>query len=134
MAGSPRPPTPYLSRISSASISALGITGMTLRLASKTSGLSGRMALEMTTTSAASRFSGACPWEMRPPRPARRRVVSLSDRSDPLTSKPWLISTSAMPLMPMPPIPTKWMRCTLPLNIKSILVLCALCALCALCV
>ena len=34
-------------------------------------------------------------------------TVALSWRSDPLTSNPRLTSTSAMPLMPAPPIPTK---------------------------
>ena len=41
---------PYFMRISSASISARGITGTCSRWASSTSGLSGRTAEEMTTT------------------------------------------------------------------------------------
>src|SRR5712692_2609683 len=47
---------------------------------------------------------------MRAPRVAKRRVVSDSATSEPLTWYPRLSNTSAMPLMPMPPMPTKWMR------------------------
>ena len=50
---------PYLIRISSASISARGITGICLRRASSTSGLSGFTAEEMTTTSASPTFKAA---------------------------------------------------------------------------
>ena len=46
----PATATPYLSRISSASISARGITGTPRRRASSTSGLSRRTAVEVTTT------------------------------------------------------------------------------------
>ena len=46
----PATATPYLRRISSASISARGITGTPRRRASATSGLSGRTAVEVTTT------------------------------------------------------------------------------------
>ena len=38
---------------------------------------------------------------------AQPRVASLSCRSEPLTTYPEFKSTSAIPLMPMPPIPTK---------------------------
>src|SRR5437667_7360945 len=41
-----------------------------------------------------------------------RRVLLLSRASDPETLKPWLCSTSAMPHMPAPPIPTKCTRLT----------------------
>ncbi len=47
---------PYLIRISSASISALGITGICRRRASRTSGLSGFTADETTTTSQSPMF------------------------------------------------------------------------------
>ena len=46
---------PYFMRISSASISARGITGMPRSRAETTSGLSGCTALEITTTSVSSR-------------------------------------------------------------------------------
>jgi hypothetical protein len=49
--------TPCLSRISSASISARGTTGMRFARAAMTSGLSGRTALETTTASAPSTYS-----------------------------------------------------------------------------
>src|SRR5205085_7847258 len=65
--------------------------------------------LDVTTTStSAATFSARCPVAMLPPREARRRVMSLSLRSDPLTRYPRFSSSSAMPLMPIPPIPTKW--------------------------
>jgi hypothetical protein len=107
---------PCLSRISSASICARGTTG-TLRLrAAITSGLSDLTAEEITTASAAATFAAACPTTVRTPRAARRLVVELSARSEPLTEKPRLASTSAIPLMPAPPMPTKWMFLTLCFN------------------
>ena len=74
-------------RISSASISARGMTGMPRRLASTTSGFDGRTADETTTTSASPTFPAACPSctaTLNPP--ASRRVTSDAFRSDPLTS------------------------------------------------
>ena len=50
--------TPYLRRISSASISARGMTGMPRRRASSTSGLSRRTAVEVTTTCASPHVLG----------------------------------------------------------------------------
>ncbi|MBS1111466.1 MAG: hypothetical protein H6Q88_3458 [Anaeromyxobacteraceae bacterium] len=76
---------PCFSRISSASISARGMTGILRRRASTTSGLSRRTAEEITTTSASPTWPAECPSSMRPPRPARRRVVSEDLRSDPET-------------------------------------------------
>src|SRR5262249_50710764 len=38
----------------------------------------------------------------------RRLTLALSATSEPVTLYPRLDSTSAMPLMPMPPMPTKW--------------------------
>ena len=55
----PATATPYLRRISSASISARGITGIARRRASTTSALSRRTAVEVTTTCASSTFSAA---------------------------------------------------------------------------
>jgi hypothetical protein len=78
--------TPYLSRISSASISARGMTGIFFCLAASTSGLSFFTALEITTTSHSSRFSALCPpVTMRAPCEASFLVSSLSLRSLPLT-------------------------------------------------
>ncbi len=79
--------TPYLRRISSASISARGMTGVLRALATTTSGLSRFTAEEMTTTSQAPTFSARCgPVTTLAPRPSRRRVVSESFRSLPLTA------------------------------------------------
>jgi hypothetical protein len=50
----PATATPYFRRMSSASISARGMTGMPRRRASTTSGLVGRTAVEITTTCAPS--------------------------------------------------------------------------------
>src|SRR5262249_49297404 len=57
----PAPATPYLRRMSSASISARGITGTPSRRASSTSGLSGFTAVEVTTTCAPSRCAASWP-------------------------------------------------------------------------
>jgi hypothetical protein len=77
---------PYLSRISSASISARGMTGIFFARAATTSGLSLRTAVEITTTSASVRFSAAWPVKIRPPSEASRRVVSDSLTSEPETA------------------------------------------------
>ena len=76
---------PYFRRISSASISARGITGIWRARAATTSGLSDCTADETTTTSASPRFSAACPTCTRAPSSVRRRVVSDSVRSEPVT-------------------------------------------------
>ena len=81
----PATATPSLTRISSPSISARGMTGMPRARAAATSGLSARTALEMTTTSACATFSGRWPNESRAPSVPRRRVTSLSRRSEPDT-------------------------------------------------
>ena len=96
------------SRISSASISARGITGMPRRCASTTSGFVGRTADENTTTSASPTLAAACPSCTVTPNVVASRAVT-SDRfaSDPLTAYPRFASSSAIPLMPMPPMPTK---------------------------
>ncbi len=76
---------PYLIRISSASISARGITGICRRRASSTSGLSGFTAEEMTTTSASPTFEAAWPRVIRPPRALSPLTVAPSSRSLPVT-------------------------------------------------
>ncbi|OGF25032.1 MAG: hypothetical protein A2V63_09870 [Candidatus Eisenbacteria bacterium RBG_19FT_COMBO_70_11] len=82
------PPTamPYFMRMSSASISARPMTVMSAARAAISSTLSGRIAVECTTTCAPSTFDAACPMKMRPPSPSRRSVVSLCLRSLPETS------------------------------------------------
>ena len=76
---------PRLKRISSASISARGTTGMRCARASISSGLSGLIALETTTQSAWSTLAAAWPWWMATPSEASRRVTALSALSEPLT-------------------------------------------------
>src|SRR6267143_406870 len=102
--------TASLRRISSESISARRMTGMPRARAATASGLvARRTALEVTTTSTSGpTFSARWPSTILPPSEARRRVISLSLRSDPLTPYPRFRRSSAMPLIPMPPIPTKW--------------------------
>jgi hypothetical protein len=78
--------TPYFMRMSSASISALGITGMSCERAAATSTLSVLTAVEVTTTCAPSTFAAACPTNTRPPSATSRSVLSLAFRSLPVTS------------------------------------------------
>ena len=75
----------FLSRISSASISARWMTGMCCSRAATTSGLSTAMAVEVTTTSAPSTQGASWPSWITPPIPAKRRVMSVVRRSEPLT-------------------------------------------------
>ncbi|MNC84683.1 hypothetical protein D3C83_02420 [compost metagenome] len=95
-------------RISSASISARAITGMPCAAASTTSGFVRFTADETTTTSALPTWPAACPSNTVMPNFSSSRAVT-ADRfaSDPLTANPRLASSSAMPLMPIPPMPTK---------------------------
>ena len=81
----PETATPYLSRISSASISARGITGMPRRRASATSGFVGRTAVEVTTTWASPTFPAAWPAAIRAPSEASRSVTPDGFRSEPVT-------------------------------------------------
>ncbi|GIW55261.1 MAG: hypothetical protein KatS3mg082_1665 [Nitrospiraceae bacterium] len=76
---------PYFNRISSASISARGMTGIFLALASTTSGLVGATAEEITTTCASPTLDAWWPMKMRPPSSCSRLVVSDSWRSEPVT-------------------------------------------------
>src|SRR5262249_36125825 len=100
--------TQLLRRISSASISARRTTGMRPARAAVSSGLSRLMADETTTTAAPSTLSAACPTVTAMPFSRRRLTLALSATSEPRTAYPRFASTSAMPLMPMPPMPTKW--------------------------
>ena len=78
---------PYFMRISSASISARGMTGIFSSRARITSGLEKVTAEEMTRTSTLSSTCSASwmPRCRRAPRRSRRRVVSLSTTSEPET-------------------------------------------------
>ena len=96
------------SRISSASISARRTTGRFLARAASSSGLPGLIAEEITTTCAPARFSAFWPMKTFAPLPFSRSVIGLALASEPCTVKPWFRSTSAIPDMPMPPMPTKW--------------------------
>src|SRR3989339_1377400 len=101
---------PWRRRINSASIIARGTTGMRRARAASTSGLSWPTAVDTTTASASVRCCSAWPRYTVAPSCLRRCVTAFSLRSEPLTWKPRLSSTSAMPFMPEPPMPTKW-RC-----------------------
>ena len=76
---------PYFSRISSASISALGMMGIWSRRASTTSGFEALTAEDTTTTSAPSTCSALWPSCTRTPRELSRAVEAELFRSDPLT-------------------------------------------------
>ncbi len=101
---------PRRKRINSASIAARGIIGMRWLRASISSGLSSRMALETTTQSVPNTLAAEWPRITRAPSLAKRRVATLSELSEPETSQPSVNITSAMPLMPVPPMPTKCTR------------------------
>ena len=76
---------PCFRRISSASISARGTTGMPCARAATTSGLSVATAVDTTTASAPAMFAAACPSVIAAPSRASRRVTALSARSEPDT-------------------------------------------------
>ncbi len=95
-------------RISSASISARRTTGSSFSRAAISSGLVFLIAVETTTTSASPRLSALWPTWTSMPLARRRWTLALSAWSEPCTLWPRLCSTSAMPLMPMPPMPMKW--------------------------
>src|SRR5262245_7592618 len=98
-------------RISSASISARGMTGIPLRSASTISGFVFRTADETTTTSASPTCPAACPSNtLTLKRCCSRAVTSDPFTSEPLISYPRFASSSAIPLIPMPPMPTKCTR------------------------
>ncbi len=77
---------PYLRRISSASISPRGMTGICSRLASCTSGFRSSTAELTTSALAPSRLAAAWPSAMRAPCFDNRAVIGLSFRSLPLIS------------------------------------------------
>ncbi len=77
--------TPCFSRISSASISARGTTGMRRLRAASTSGLSDCTAVETTTASAPPTLSAPCPMVTFAPSFSSRWVAAFAARSEPLT-------------------------------------------------
>ena len=81
----PATATDHLRRISSPSISARRTTGMRRARAALTSGLSGLIAEDTTTTSASPRFSSRWPIVMGMPMARRRRTLALSAKSLPCT-------------------------------------------------
>ncbi len=76
---------PCFRRISSASITARGTSGMRRARAARTSGLSPFTAVDVTTASAPAMFSAAWPMATRTPSAARRCVTAPSLWSEPLT-------------------------------------------------
>ncbi len=77
---------PCFSRISSASITARGTTGIRRARAAITSGLSPRTAVDVTTASAPAICAGEWPSDTVAPSRASRRVALFSAVSEPLTT------------------------------------------------
>ena len=97
--------------MSSPSISARRTTGMPRSRAAATSGLASPIAEEMTSRSAERTCDGSWPIEILAPSFSRRAVFSDRAASQPVISSGVASRRiSAMPLMPTPPAPTKWMR------------------------
>ena len=65
-------------------------------------------AVEVTTTAASPRLAASWPTKTSIPRLRSRSTEAPSARSEPCTEYPRLCMTSAMPDMPIPPMPTKW--------------------------
>ena len=99
-----------LDRVSPASITPRGMTGSPRRNASLTSALSSATAAETTSASAAPTQRASCPVFTSSPCRRSRAVASDAIRSEPLTSYPSALNIAAIPLIPMPPIPTKCTR------------------------
>ena len=78
--------TQLFSRISSASISARRTTGSRLARAATSSGLSRRIAVETTTTSAAPRLAAAWPIDTVAPLSRSRLMLAPSAASEPCTT------------------------------------------------
>ena len=103
----PATATANFKRISSDSISPRLITGFLSCLALTSSGLSSLAALVYTITSAPSTFASSWPMLIFMPISLSIFTLAFSLMSEPLTVNPILCSTSAIPLMPIPPMPTK---------------------------
>jgi hypothetical protein len=76
---------PWRNLNSSASMMARGTTGTFLSRAAITSGLSGQIAVEVTTASAGSTFTRAWPVWTTAPNFFSRRVIAVLFKSEPLT-------------------------------------------------
>ena len=61
----------------------------------------------VTTTSLAAAFVAACPSKIRAPIVSSRSVTALRFKSEPETEYPIVSRISAIPLIPIPPIPMK---------------------------
>jgi hypothetical protein len=83
-------------------------TGMPRSTARRYSGLSGQRAPVKTSASASPRLDASCPMVTVAPRSRSASVLWFSLRSDPVTVCPAARKRRAMPLMPDPPMPTKW--------------------------
>ena len=79
-------------------------------LAAASSGFFSEIALEATTRSAPAMFSALCPIKLVAPSATKPARVAESFTSDPDTWIPCESMMRAIPLIPAPPIPTKWMR------------------------
>src|SRR5690349_15168239 len=104
----PATATPIFMRMSSASISARGMVGIPRCRAAPSSTLSRAIAEEYTTTWAPSTFDASWPMKTLAPAVSRRSIASLRFSSDPVTTWPSVSRISAIPDIPLPPMPTKW--------------------------
>ncbi len=76
--------------------------------AAASSGLSSAIAVETTSSAPEGTLSASWPIAGSIPCRRSRETYEEGDRSDPLTSAPSACDTSARPLIPAPPMPTKW--------------------------
>src|SRR5215208_6060719 len=95
---------------------ARGTTGTERRRASRSSGFVEGIAVEITTCSASPICSAAWPMYTVTPISSSLLVYDDSLRSEPVILCPLLCNTSAMPLIPAPPIPTMWILMLLSLS------------------
>ena len=113
--------TPYLTRISSASISARAMTGMPQRARLDDLGIvRSRSRSSRRPRRRRARSRRGARRRCARPSSASRSVMSFSFRSEPETSNSSVRRISARPLMPMPPMPTKWTWRTRPRNIGQL--------------
>ena len=87
---------------------ALAATGIIFLRARANSGLFSSIAAEIITKSAAPRFSCLCPTSTFAPSAFKEVSIAESFLSEPETVKPLANIILAIPLMPEPPIPIKW--------------------------
>ena len=99
----------FLNLISSANISALLTIGIFFKLAANNSTLSSFIAEDITTILILIKFLASWPIFIFTPIFLKRSIFELLAISLPVILYPRLYKTSAIPLIPIPPIPTKWM-------------------------